>query len=251
MGRKRDRRFAYILNVIDTFSRKLLYQSVGLSIKSHQVKLAWEHIVKHYLQPNDCMNKPVNIEVRNDNDKRFSAKLVQDFFRENHLNQVFTHPYTPQENGHVESFHAILGNHLKRFTFWSINELESSLIVFMEKYNNQRLHGSLAHLAPNDFEVLWKLDLIQTTINEKHRKITFKLTIPRHQVKKYTDNIELEGSLSQKFAESSDRTIEENFNHKEMSGANISNNIRYKKSPSVVSRITKISSKSCIIVEET
>jgi hypothetical protein len=39
----------------------------------------------------------INIEVRNDNDSRFSAKLIQEFFKENYLNQVFTHPYTPQE----------------------------------------------------------------------------------------------------------------------------------------------------------
>jgi transposase InsO family protein len=31
-------------------------------------------------------------------------KLIQEFFKENYLNQVFTHPYTPQENGHIESF---------------------------------------------------------------------------------------------------------------------------------------------------
>ena len=244
---ERDRKHAYILNIIDTFSRKLLHQSVGLSITSHQVKIAWEHIITQYLQPNDCMNKAVHIEIRNDNDKRFSAKIVQEFFSENHLNQVFTHPYTPQENGHVESFHAILGNHLKRFTFWSINELEQNLIIFTEKYNNQRLHGSLQHLTPNDFEVLWRLNLIQTTINEKRRKITFKLIIPRYQVKKHTGNSEPESSLSPRFPESSDKMMEGNLTNKEMSGANISNNIRYKKSPSVVSRIAKISSKSCNI----
>jgi transposase InsO family protein len=53
------------------------------------------------------LGRGINIEVRNDNDSRFSAKLIQEFFKENYLNQVFTHPYT-QENGHIESFHAIL-----------------------------------------------------------------------------------------------------------------------------------------------
>ena len=241
---ERDRRFAYILNVIDTFTRKLLHQSVGFSITSHQVKQAWEHIVTCHLQPNDSLNKKIHIEIRNDNDKRFSAKIVQDFFKENYLNQIFTHPYTPQENGHVESFHAILGNHFKRFTIWSIDELEQDLIVFMEKYNNQRLHGSLAYLAPNDFELLWQQNLIQTKIDERQRKIAFKLTIPRHLVKQYTGNNEPEGSLSHKFTESSDKVIEVNLNHKEMNGANISNNIRYKKSPSVVSRKANISTKT-------
>ncbi|MFA7616560.1 MAG: integrase core domain-containing protein [Weeksellaceae bacterium] len=240
---ERDRRFAYILNVIDTFTRKLLHQIVGFSITSNRVKQAWGHIVTHHLQPNDSLNKKIHIEIRNDNDKRFSAKIVQEFFKENYLNQIFTHPYTPQENGHVESFHAILGNHLKRFTFWSLDELEQDLIVFMEKYNNQRLHGSLAHLAPNDFELLWQQNLIQTKIDEKQRKIAFKLTIPRHLAKQYTGNNEPEGSLSPKFSDPPFQAVEENFKTKEMNDANISNNIRYKKSPPVVSRIANISTK--------
>lgn len=84
-------------------------------------------------------------------------------------------------------------------------------------------------------------------INEKRRKITFKLIIPRYRVKKHTGNSEPESSLSPRFPESSDKMMEGNLTNKEMSGANISNNIRYKKSPSVVSRIAKISSKSCNI----
>jgi len=40
------------------------------------------------------LTKGISIEVRNDNDKRFSAKLIQDFFKENYLDQVFSHPYT-------------------------------------------------------------------------------------------------------------------------------------------------------------
>ena len=37
---ERDRRHAFILNILDTFSRKWLYQSVALSITQHQVKQA-------------------------------------------------------------------------------------------------------------------------------------------------------------------------------------------------------------------
>lgn len=79
---ERDRRFAYILNIIDTFTRKLLHQSINLSITSREVKRAWEHIVIHHLQPNDCLHKAIQIEIRNDNDKRFSAKIIQEFFKE-------------------------------------------------------------------------------------------------------------------------------------------------------------------------
>lgn len=49
----------------------------------------------------------IDIEIRSDNDPQFCAKKLQDFLKENHFLQTFTHPYTPQENGHIESFHAI------------------------------------------------------------------------------------------------------------------------------------------------
>ena len=106
----------------------------------------------------------------------------------NHLNQVFTHPYTPQENGHVESFHAILNQHLKKFTFWNISELEQNLILFQDTCNNHRIHGSIAHLTPNDFEKLWEKKQIIMCSNGNKRKVIFKLTIPRHQINQITGN---------------------------------------------------------------
>ena len=108
------RAHAYILTIIDVFSRKVLKWHAGLSITQHTVADIWTEIIIEYLQPLDMLNKGVNIEVRNDNDPRFKAKSVQEFFARNHLNQVFTHPYTPQENGHVESFHSILGRSLDK-----------------------------------------------------------------------------------------------------------------------------------------
>lgn len=240
---ERERKHAFVLNIIDTFSRKWLYQYSGFSIKQQQVKHAWEYLIEHYLQPADLLKKKLHMEIRNDNDKRFSAQMIQDFFKQNHLNQVFTHPYTPQENGHIESFHAILSRHLKLNSFWSLQQLEQNLILFNEKYNNQRLHGSIAHLCPNDFEELFRKDLIQISSNIKQRKIVFKLKIPRHQIKQLSGNIEPKGSSSHDF-EPLDGAIKSII---ETNGAKISNNLRYKKSPSVAPRLAKISTKNRII----
>ena len=65
----------------------------------------------------------LRVEVRSDNGPQFAARLVKEYFVENHLDQVFTHPYTPQENGHIESFHALLATFLQRHTFWCFEEL--------------------------------------------------------------------------------------------------------------------------------
>ena len=236
---ERDRRHAYILNILDTFTRKWLYQTVGFSITQYQVKQAWEYLIIHHLQEEDTLKRNLHIEVRNDNDKRFSANMIQEFFKQNHLNQVFTHPYTPQENGHIESFHGILSQHLKRFTFWSFNELEQNLILFQEKYNNGRLHSSIAYLCPHDFEVLWYKDSIAMSINKTSKQMKFQLKIPRFLIEKYTGNNEPEGSSSLDF-EPPNVAIK---SKKEIYGAKTSNNIRYKESPSVVPRNTNINPK--------
>ncbi len=233
---ERDRRNAFVLNIIDTFSRKWLYQSVSFSIKQQQVREAWEYVIANYLQPNDCLKRKIHIEIRNDNDPRFSAQKVQEFFAENHLNQVFTHPYTPQENAHVESFHGILGAHWKQRSFWSLNELEQDLILFQEKYNNQRLHGSISHLSPNDFESLYHQGYIQTNINEQKRSIQFKLLAEPWFVPELTGNNASRGSLLPQTKK------------KESNGANNPHDLRSKKAPSVVSCNAKISSKNRIIV---
>ncbi|MBP2282027.1 transposase InsO family protein [Flavobacterium sp. CG_23.5] len=173
---------SYVLTTIDTFTRLVLHWTVAYSIKKEDVKRAWEHIIINHLQPNNCLEKGIHIEVRNDNDSRFSAKMIQNFFKDNYLNQVFTHPYTPQENGHIESFHAILAKKLRPFHFWTIDELEGVLTIFYEKYNNERLHSSVCNLPPNIFLECWNKGLIEQKRDEIKRKITFKLKIPYQQI---------------------------------------------------------------------
>jgi transposase InsO family protein len=176
------KRHAYVLTAIDTYTRVVLGWKVSYQIKQDIVKRLWQEIIENHLQPYDCINKKMQVEIRNDNDSRFVAKSVQEFFESNQMNQVFTHPYTPQENGHIESFHAILSRKLDRYTFWSISELEQCLVLFYEKYNNHRLHSSIANLPPMVFWDCWEKQLIETKIDEAQRKIKHKLKIPYNEL---------------------------------------------------------------------
>jgi transposase InsO family protein len=174
-------RHVFILTILDTFTRVTLHWEVGHTMKQAQIKRAWETIIVNYLQEADMLSKGVHIEIRNDNGSQFAAKLVQEFFRENYLNQVFTHPYTPQENGHIESFHAILGRSLDRKRFFTLNDLEQHLKVFYRAYNEKRLHGSIAYLPPMLFWKLWNEGLIERKELKNH-KVRFKLKIPYQQL---------------------------------------------------------------------
>ena len=175
------RQHALILSIIDIFTRRILEWHVGISITRHTVKTVFSQVVVNHLQEKDMLAKGIHIEVRNDNDKRFSAQLVQDFFEENHLTQVFTHPYTPEENGHIESFHKTLSNALKGQHFDTLEQLEARLITFYDKYNHRRTHGSICGLTPYLFNQQWEAGNIERIEVDK-RKIRFKLLIPRYQL---------------------------------------------------------------------
>lgn len=176
------RSHAYILTILDTFTRFVLHWQAGFWMKSGQVKQAWEQVISNHLQPADMLNRGIHVEIRNDNGPQFGAKAIQGFFEKNHLNQVFTHPYTPQENGHIESFHSILSSALENQAFWDLEQLLARLTVFYEKYNNVRLHGSIANLTPALFWELWDKGLISRKVNEKSKRVTFKLLMPYQQL---------------------------------------------------------------------
>jgi len=175
------RKHAYILTIIDTFTRYVLHWQVGFTMKTQQVQQAWEEVIIEYLQPAEMLKNDIHIEVRNDNGPQFASKKIQTFFKENYLNQVFTHPYTPQENGHIESFHSILATSIDKEIFWDLISLENRLHMFYTKYNDIRIHSSIANLSPKMFWYLWEDGKITRTELE-NKKQKFKLNIPYQQI---------------------------------------------------------------------
>lgn len=167
------RRNAFILTVIDTFTRVVLCWKVGFTMRSMQVKQIWEEIISTHFQDYDMLNRKIVIEIRNDNGPQFASKVIQDFFKENYLNQVFTHPYTPQENGHIESFHNTLSNSIDA-SYWALESLEQRLNKFYEAYNNIRVHSSIAGLPPQMFWNAWNYDLVEM-IEKPKKRVQFKL----------------------------------------------------------------------------
>jgi transposase InsO family protein len=174
-------KFSYTLTIIDTFTRVLLGRYTGFHITNKEVRQLWEEVIATYFQEESILQRKLQVEVRNDNGPQFISKIVQKFFKDNYMDQVFTHPYTPQENGHIESFHAILSNRVKNRVFVSIAELEIFLEEYYIFYNEKRLHGSIAMLSPNEFWQQWSMGNIEMKLSEK-KKVKFKLRIPYHQL---------------------------------------------------------------------
>lgn len=182
---KNERRYLYILTVLDVFTRVVLVQVDGYSMTQAQVQHAWQQVIEQYLEPLAIHASDIHIEIRSDNGPQFCAKKLQDFFAQNKFVRTFTHPYTPQENGHVESYHAILVGAMRGTEFENRRQLVEWRENFLEFYNYRRLHSSIAKLPPMTFLEQWNMGNIEVLPHPtKVRKARIKLKIPRHLVKR-------------------------------------------------------------------
>lgn len=174
---------AYILTIINVFTREALYWKAGWHIKQKEVQQGWQSVIEKHLEVNGIHGWKLDIEVRSDNGPQFCAKKLKTFLEENYLIQTFTHPYTPQENGHIESFHSILGNYLSSNYYENLEELNEELIIFYNHYNKNRVHGSTLNIPPEIFWEQWKLGNIERIVlDENLRKVKFKLKIARQNI---------------------------------------------------------------------
>ena len=161
--------YAFVLTVIDTYTRYVLHWAAGYSMRSKQVKQVWEYILANYIQPIRGKSAEVEIEVRSDNGKLFSSKEIMTFFEDNALTKVFTHPYTPEENGHIESFHSKLGKALKNDRFADLQALEKRLSQFYTLYNNKRSHWSIKGLPTAIFWALEDFGYVEVVTDQERR----------------------------------------------------------------------------------
>ena len=92
-----DRRNAYLITILDTFSRMATAWDLQYSIRhTHAKKLIDEFIMGHALDRYPT-NKDVKLVLRSDNDSRFIAKGFREHLEQNFIGQEFIKPATPLE----------------------------------------------------------------------------------------------------------------------------------------------------------
>ncbi len=139
------------LSVIDIFTRQLKAHLLQGSIRQHDVKALWQDLLRGIPVEQHAL-----IRVRSDNGSQFAAKTVRAFFAAEHIHQEFCHVATPEEDGYIESFHAIVERELVRRHQWqSLTELAELMASYVCFYNTERLHGSLNNVSPDKFARQW------------------------------------------------------------------------------------------------
>ena len=94
--------------------------------------------------------RPRSITV--DHGTEFTSRALEDWAYRRGVQLDFIRPGKPVENAYIESFNGRLRDEcLNVHQFLSLDDARAKIEAWRRDYNQQRPHGSLGHLTPDEF----------------------------------------------------------------------------------------------------
>ncbi len=136
------RRFR-VLNIIDDFTRELIYQVVDTSISGIRVARELTDIAKYRSLPEFIVC---------DNGPEFRSSVMFKWSQDNKVELCFIAPGKPQQNAFVESFNGKFRKEcLDLNCFGDLLEARDVIMNWRLDYNTNRPHSSLNYMSPTKF----------------------------------------------------------------------------------------------------
>jgi putative transposase len=171
--------WGYLFNVFDVFTREWMGYCFDLSAVKENAIISIENaLVSHreILVPcnsNSNSNKPI---IRTDNGSQYTSNAFRKSMSILGLTLEHIACNTPEQNGHIESFHKTLKKeYVWPYDFNTYQEAEIAIRDAFVDYNRDRIHSSLGYLTPYEFISKWK--------QEHHRMETVEDIVSEQQTK--------------------------------------------------------------------
>jgi putative transposase len=139
--------WGYLFNVFDIFTREWVGYCFDLSAVKENAIIAIENaLVTHK------GIVPENLVIRTDNGSQYTSKAFRKSLSVFRLKLEHIYYNTPEQNGHIESFHKTLKKeYIWPNDFENYQEAESAIRDVFTDYNQNRIHSSLGYLTPYEF----------------------------------------------------------------------------------------------------
>ena len=136
----------YLSTVLDGCSRFIVHWELCKAMEADDVKRTVDRAVaKARLK---TKKRP---KLLCDNGSCYISKGLKEHLQTVHdINPIHGRPYHPQTQGKIERYHRTMKNVVKLDNYYSPEELERALEMFVPIYNNERYHESLDNLTPAD-----------------------------------------------------------------------------------------------------
>ena len=144
--------WCYCFNVIDCYTRKwVAYVFDADATRDVAIKSITNAIAA---EKPECSQ----LRLRTDNGNQYTS---QDFRKAVKALGIGKHEFiwknTPEQNGHVESFHKTLKKeYIWPCEFASYQEAEQAIAEAFADYNNERIHSAIKYLTPAEFDTQWR-----------------------------------------------------------------------------------------------
>ena len=145
-------RWCYCFNVIDCFTREWISYVFDVhATRDRAIGSLTDAVAK--AKP-DCSK----LRIRTDNGNQYTSN---DFRKAVNALGIYKHEFiwknTPEQNGHVESFHKTLKKeYIWPHEFERYQDAELVLETAFENHNTARIHSAIGYLTPAEFAVKWR-----------------------------------------------------------------------------------------------
>ncbi len=145
--------WCYCFNILDIFTRQwIAYRFDALATADIAVDSLVEAVAT--AKP-DCSG----LTIQCDNGSQYAGKKFRKAASHLGIKLKFIWKRTPQQNGHIESFHGTL----KREYIWphdfsNYQQAEAVIAEAFRDYNRNRLHSALKYVPPDEFTASWEAE---------------------------------------------------------------------------------------------
>jgi putative transposase len=143
-----ERRFFFVVNLLDVYDRCLIHSHIGLTARAEDVTtMLWQALWKRQLLESET--KPV---IRSDNGPQFISDAFEGWCVEHGIEHERIPCKTPNKNAHIEAFHRILEDEcLSLHEFETFGQAYAEVAEFMRYYNERRIHSAIHYMTPDEF----------------------------------------------------------------------------------------------------
>lgn len=136
----------YVCLFSDLFNREIIGYSAG---PNKDTQLVFQALARIQTDIN-------NIEyIHTDRGREFDNKMIDEFMDTFGIKRSLSRKGNPYDNAVAETtFKAFKIEFVYQTKFYSLEQLQIELELYVDWYNNQRLHGSLGYMTPTEYRLI-------------------------------------------------------------------------------------------------
>lgn len=176
-------RNAYLITFLCTFCRYAAVWELDYTMRSRQIITLLNDFINHPVVKETRLKRDIKIIIRTDNGPQFIAKILAEALEKIGIMHEFINPGTPQENGHIESFHSTVSRLVcNRNIFENLEHARSIFQDFYHAYNNTRVMKSLLYYSPAEFIKLWESGCLGIKKDKRNRELFYFRETPPAEI---------------------------------------------------------------------